>query len=68
MVGLLGPESKIRRYTPVYQCPNDGAGRLTGQWWLQAAVLLKFLDFVVRTCQALLADEFEKFWHDNRVW
>ena len=27
---------------PVYQCPNDGAGCLRGQWWLQAAVLLKY--------------------------
>ena len=23
MVGLLGPGSQIRRYTPAYQCPND---------------------------------------------
>ena len=40
-VGLLGPGSKIRRYIPVYECPNDGALRLRGQWWLQVAVLLK---------------------------
>ena len=44
VVGLLGPGSKIRRYTPVYQCPNYGAGYLRGQWWLQA-VLFKFLGF-----------------------
>ena len=24
MVGLLGPRSQIRRYSPVYQCPNNG--------------------------------------------
>ena len=26
----------------VYQCPNDGAGCLRGQWWLEAVGLLKF--------------------------
>ena len=56
---LLGPGSKIRRYTPVYQCPNDGAGYLRGQWRLQAAVLLKFWGFVVNTIQAVLADQLE---------
>ena len=59
VVELLGPKSKIRRYTPVYQCPNDGAGCLTRQWWLQATVFFKFWVFVVNTCQALLADHLE---------
>ena len=36
---LLGPRSQIRRYTPIYQCPNNGV-RAEG---IVAAVLLKFL-------------------------
>ena len=47
VVGLFGPGSKIRRYTPVYQCSNDGARCLRGQWWLQAAVLLKLFEVFV---------------------
>ena len=29
VVGLFRPDSQIRRYTPVYQCLNEGI-----QWWL----------------------------------
>ena len=58
---LLGPESKIRRYIPVYQCSNDGAGCMRGQWWLQAAVLLKFWFLLVNTYQDLLADQLENY-------
>ena len=31
VVGLLVPGSKIRRFTTVHQCPDDGAGCLRGQ-------------------------------------
>ena len=32
---------------PVIPMPNDGAGCLRGQWWLQAAVWLKLWVFCV---------------------
>ena len=35
VVGLLGPWSTIRRYTPVRQCHNDAAECLRRQRWLQ---------------------------------
>ena len=41
-LGEIAPAcKKIRRYTPVHQCPSDGAGCLRGQRWLQTVVLLK---------------------------
>ena len=58
VVGLLRAGSKIRRYTPVYHCPNDGAGCLRGQWWLHAAVLFKFWGFCLES-SGMMTDQLE---------
>ena len=49
VVELFGPGSKIRRYTPAYQCPNYGAAWLRGQRRLQSSVLV-FGSFVDNIC------------------
>ena len=61
VVGLLGPGSKTRLYTPVHQRPNDSAGCLGGQRWLHRGVLLQLFGVFDVTCHALLTDPLGNF-------
>ena len=66
-MGLLGPESQILRYTPVYQCPSDGVRARDGYVPEMAIVVARWQFYyncgflADNTCQALLADQLGSF-------
>ena len=58
---MLGPGSKVRWYTPVHQCPNDGAGCLRDRYRHLVKIVLCLLIILATICWL-------KFWEIVIQW